>query len=208
MKKKIKLSLSSSLLSLFPISAMMISADAMTNENNKPNNENDEPKTVSPEFDEFKDEVKKIINEKLTDILDKKIEDIREKADLYLKASNEVSSDGKQDIVNSIYLRHVASYLEKNKNNILANPEKYGFKIVYPKVISENKELIRGTVTFDSETYDISFGTAEGTGYNSAEFKHENENERTTEINSFNLDKVKLDTESYLDDLNLEFDDI
>lgn len=187
--------------SLIPLAAPL--AFVSTSPANNPNNNSEDPKpTVSPDFDTFKEKIDKVINEKLAEIITSAIEEIKEKAKSYHSAD----STNKQDFVNEIYLYKVANYLENNKANILKNPSEWGFTIVYPRVISENREISAGSIKYGGETYSIVFGKTKGTSYSGKGFSEKVIDDTFENVETF--EAIKSRTDSYFNDLKNQFMDI
>ncbi|WP_435129953.1 MSC_0620 family F1-like ATPase-associated subunit [Mycoplasma sp. 6243] len=96
------------------------------------------------------------------------------------------------------YLDKLIKFFSDHKDDIAANPEKYGMNAIFPKVISRDKYYDYATVKFNGKDYtDIKVGKSDPTNYEKAiEGNDQNEinidEKRKDEKNTIN--KTELDT--------------
>ncbi|QMT98489.1 hypothetical protein H3143_03245 [Mycoplasma tullyi] len=77
-------------------------------------------------------------------LVDQKIESVKNQSDLSF-----------EDKFNrTLYYSQLKAFFQKNKDQIISNPSKFGLDIVYPYVISANKEFNKGTIVFNGKTYE------------------------------------------------------
>lgn len=187
---------------IFPTILNLSATGEAGTDGNNPSDPNapSEP-TLDPKFDTFGDEVSKITKSKLSTLIDDKILEFRRKAQDLVKTSAASSND----IIKGIYLQKVADYLETNRDKILENPTEYGLNIVYPKIISLNKDLYTTTVIYEGNEYtNIKFGLT--ASYPSDEIiPSATEDKR---LNSTDLSTLREKTYTYYDNLTSEFEDV
>ncbi|WP_426461451.1 MSC_0620 family F1-like ATPase-associated subunit [Mycoplasma hafezii] len=166
---------------------------------------NENSNTVSKEFDGFKDIVDNLIKTSLSDLLTKKIDELREKAGQLLSFSNKDNPNDRQELVDAVYLQKIADYLESNKDEILKDPKKFGLEIEFPHIISQYKSLNILNITFNGDTFNnIKVGSS--SNYDNPDFIKSQS--YSTIVNSETAETVKNKTESYFSDLGAQFEDI
>ncbi|TPR54061.1 MSC_0620 family F1-like ATPase-associated subunit [Metamycoplasma neophronis] len=202
MKKINKLLLLSSLsLPISTLPAIVVSANTNEKDNSTPK--------VAENFSTFKDIINEQIKEQIGELIDNNVNSLRDQANDLINSSDEVSSNGKEDIVRAVYLQKIADYLEKNKDAIKEDPSKYGFEIIYPRVISENQNLNKGNFTYGEEEFsNIIFGTEIGTSYDDILGLKKLSDEGKPYVNTDDLDTLKKKTEDYFSGLDTSFNDI
>ncbi|VEU70204.1 MSC_0620 family F1-like ATPase-associated subunit [Mycoplasmopsis glycophila] len=172
-----------------------------SNTNNADGDNSNSQPTINPSFNTFGEVVDKITQERLSTIIDNQILEFRRKAQDLVQ----IASASSNEIIKAIYLQKVADYLEDNREAILENPLKYGFNIVYPKVLALNKEIYTATVHYKNQEYpSIKYGVT--ASYPTEEvFPNETEGGK---VNTISLDYLTEKVYTYYDELNTEFADI
>ncbi|RIV16310.1 MSC_0620 family F1-like ATPase-associated subunit [Mycoplasmopsis gallopavonis] len=165
------------------------------------------PKTVDKDFPKFKDELAKIQNTKLGEIIDAKVKELRKLAGNLLNLDDETVNKNPQTIVQAVYLQKVADYLEKQKAEIIKTPDQYGIDITFPKVLAYNEKFYEANIGYDGTNYsNTKFGIEAGTNYGNSEFsKGEVESES---INNLTLIEFQDKVNGYFDQLSASFSDI
>ncbi|QGZ97915.1 hypothetical protein GE118_03845 [Mycoplasma sp. NEAQ87857] len=133
------------------------------NSNNTNGNEaNNEKKEVAADFDTFAGEQADIIKANISSLIDEKIESLNKDANSVLTDDQATS----QDVAQALYYTKIADYLSKNKDQILENPSKFGFTIIYPKILSDDRQYNKGTIVYDGENFDnVDIGDSLSTDY-------------------------------------------
>lgn len=187
---------------IFPtILSLSATGEAAANGNNPSDPNAPSEPTLDPKFDTFGDEVNKITKSKLSTLIDDKILEFRRKSQDLVKTSAASSND----IIKGIYLQKVADYLENNRDKILENPTEYGLNIVYPKIISLNKDLYTTTVIYEGNEYtNIKFGLT--ASYPSDEIIPSATEDKS--LNTTDLSTLREKTYTYYDNLTSEFEDV
>ncbi|WP_406614349.1 MSC_0620 family F1-like ATPase-associated subunit [Mycoplasma corogypsi] len=88
---------------------------------------------------EFRNEMKKFITAKLGEIIDSTIKNLEEEANSLSRADDDKLDV--QDIAKALYYRQVVDFLRKNKEYIIRNPQRYGFSLIYPNILLNNKDF-------------------------------------------------------------------
>ncbi|TPI02276.1 MSC_0620 family F1-like ATPase-associated subunit [Mycoplasma struthionis] len=174
------------------------------------NAEPEKPKVVDPQFGTFKKVTEDKIKEKLKELVNNKIAQLKAKSSKLIDpAETKITTES---LYESLYLAQVAKYLETNKDKIINDKYKdYGFEIVYPKILSNDRSLESTTITYNGKDYENAVvGKTDKTDYrdfiqgegNKKEVKEENV------VNAVNADDLQSKTEKYFSDLDSKFDEI
>ncbi|SJZ43533.1 MSC_0620 family F1-like ATPase-associated subunit [Mycoplasmopsis verecunda] len=129
--------------------ALMSASTTSDSTNNNNNGDSGENNNISPEFDQFKGIKDNIQSEQLGKIIDQGILDLHNEANSYLSDSAKEAAD----ILKGMYIKKVATYLEKNKAAIIANPRDNGFFMFYPEILATSKSFKSMVLNFDSQSF-------------------------------------------------------
>ncbi|MBU4690937.1 MSC_0620 family F1-like ATPase-associated subunit [Mycoplasma zalophi] len=177
MNKKLKFLLSLSTLSVvaLPFSAISAAGDSSTSSDSTSNSdspntpaETEKPKKISDNFSTFK----KMWEDVQTQMLDQAIKIVQGfLKDELLKLESDTETEYKQKLSKQIYFAKLNDFFEKHKDDIMTNPDKYGFYITFPHVLSREKNHAVGSVTLNDKKFNnivFGFGGDEQTKYDRA----------------------------------------
>ncbi|MFV8459455.1 MSC_0620 family F1-like ATPase-associated subunit [Mycoplasma sp. CR] len=181
--------------------------------NGKASNSNEEGKNLSPEFEKFSGLEKEAQGKQLKTILERGIKDLHNEANTLL--TNTTTKDA-QDILKGMYLKKVATYLEKHKDAIIQNPRNNGFFTFYPEIIANSKAFKSMVLTFDSKTYQQVLINAEKDSTNpykelpfvSSQIEDLKEYSNETLTNTLTKEQFNAKVDEYFKKLAGEFDEI
>ncbi|QDI64073.1 hypothetical protein FJM04_00255 [Ureaplasma parvum] len=153
---------------IFSVAANEDGKQENNNGNNHDPNQQKKPKIPKndPNFNTFKTDADKTVK----DSLEKGIN----AAVVYVKSRQEEILENKEiefkkKIQQLIYLKNLQSYLEKNKENILKNPNDYGFYLNTPQILGTLKNYDIKDIEFNGETYkQIKVGKTDPLNYQKA----------------------------------------
>ena len=103
---------------------------------------------VSPQFSEFKKRAKEAVKKALTDGLTNIAKQLEE-----IKSSLDKETNFKKKLSAQIYLEKLIDYVTKNKTDIIAHPENYGFPITFLNIISQDKKYHVGNIEYNNRQY-------------------------------------------------------
>ncbi|UUD37035.1 Uncharacterised protein [Mycoplasmopsis californica] len=121
---------------------------------------------ISPQFDTFeakaKTEIEKAIKNSVDKILIFLDAELAKLKDLNAQADEEYI----KKLERKIHLTTLKSFFTDNKSDIISNYQKYGFKVIFPYIISKEKKYSNGKIKYDGETYtDIKIGNSTSLDY-------------------------------------------
>ncbi|QKT05376.1 MSC_0620 family F1-like ATPase-associated subunit [Mycoplasma sp. OR1901] len=80
--------------------------------------------------------------------------------------TQEQKLDYKQRLSRLTYLHILKNFIKTNEKDIIDNPTKYEFTIIFPFVLAQNKAFDKGTATYNGKEYtDVTFGKKDPTDY-------------------------------------------
>ncbi|WP_303923601.1 MSC_0620 family F1-like ATPase-associated subunit [Ureaplasma parvum] len=175
-KLKIKLKFWASLAAIPIIASPLIFSVAANEggkqENNDGNNQDpNQPKKPKipkndPNFNTFKTDADEIVKNSLEKGINAAIVYVKSRQEEILE-NKEI--EFKKKIQQLIYLKNLQSYLEKNKENILKNPNDYGFYLNTPQILGTLKNYDIKDIEFNGETYkQIKVGKTDPLNYQKA----------------------------------------
>lgn len=160
-RKKTFLSLGLITSSFLPLTFLM-SNDPNTPTQPGPNEKPEPPKEVSKNFNTFAGIVDAEIKSGLRNALNfavKALEEEKNKAET-------VEKDFKVKMQKSYYIQTIINFIKTNQEQIINNPRNFGFNIVYPYALGNNRENNRGKINYLGKEYvDILFGNDSKTSY-------------------------------------------
>ncbi|UUD35104.1 hypothetical protein NPA07_04850 [Mycoplasmopsis caviae] len=124
------------------------------------------PKTISPQFTTFKNKAEEAVKKAFADGIEASIKSLK---DILKNADEQKNKDYKKWEETNYHLKQLIVWLEKNKSQIIAKPEDYGFNVIFPKVISNLKKYKIGKVELNNTEYKgIKLGEDSKTDYTDA----------------------------------------
>ena len=153
---------------IFSVAANEDGKQENNNGNNHDPNQQKKPKIPKndPNFNTFKTDADKTVKDSLEKGINAAI--------VYVKSRQEEILENKEikfkkKIQQLIYLKNLQSYLEKNKENILKNPNDYGFYLNTPQILGTLKNYDIKDIEFNGETYkQIKVGKTDPLNYQKA----------------------------------------
>ncbi|MCT4469643.1 MSC_0620 family F1-like ATPase-associated subunit [Mycoplasma sp. HS2188] len=162
-KKRFIYSLGSITSLSLPLAFISAGEDGSSNQPSSTENSNEfdnstveQPKDYDPSFSTFKNFTTQRLNEALTKMPDVVIGAIKNEI---LKLKNDDKIEYRKSLSKQIYLYALLDFFEANKDDIKQNPDKYGFYITFPNVVSKLRLYDRGSVEYNGKIYDnVIFG--------------------------------------------------
>lgn len=137
---------------IFSVAANEDGKQENNNGNNHDPNQQKKPKIPKndPNFNTFKTDADKTVKDSLEKGINAAIVYVKSRQEEILE-NKEI--EFKKKIQQLIYLKNLQSYLEKNKENILKNPNDYGFYLNTPQILGTLKNYDIKDIEFNGETY-------------------------------------------------------
>ncbi|MFV8474891.1 MSC_0620 family F1-like ATPase-associated subunit [Mycoplasma sp. Z631] len=214
MRRKLKWLILGPVTSALPLTVLSAaSTNDPTSDNNGTDNNSNQGKNLSPDFDQFAKLEKDFQAEKLGKILEQGIKDLHNEANTLL--SNTTTTDA-QDILKGMYLKKVAIYLDTHKVAIIKNPRDNGFFIFYPEILANSKAFKSMSLSFDDKTYQQVLINAKEGSINpyqnlplvSSQISDLKEFSSETLTNTLTKEQFNSKVDDYFKKLASEFDDI
>ncbi|MFV8479299.1 MSC_0620 family F1-like ATPase-associated subunit [Mycoplasma sp. VS428] len=214
MRRKLKWLILGPVTSALPLTVLSAaSTNDPTSYNNGTDNNSNQGKNLSPDFDQFAKLEKDFQAEKLGKILEQGIKDLHNEANTLL--SNTTTTDA-QDILKGMYLKKVAIYLDTHKVAIIKNPRDNGFFIFYPEILANSKAFKSMSLSFDDKTYQQVLIDAKEGSINpyqnlplvSSQISDLKEFSSETLTNTLTKEQFNSKVDDYFKKLASEFDDI
>ncbi|MFV8467955.1 MSC_0620 family F1-like ATPase-associated subunit [Mycoplasma sp. 46852] len=214
MRRKLKWLILGPVTSALPLTVLSAaSTNDPTSDNNGTDNNSNQGKNLSPDFDQFAKLEKDFQAEKLGKILEQGIKDLHNEANTLL--SNTTTTDA-QDILKGMYLKKVAIYLDTHKVAIIKNPRDNGFFIFYPEILANSKAFKSMSLSFDNKTYQQVLIDAKEGSINpyqnlplvSSQISDLKEFSSETLTNTLTKEQFNSKVDDYFKKLASEFDDI
>ncbi|MFV8469727.1 MSC_0620 family F1-like ATPase-associated subunit [Mycoplasma sp. Sp48II] len=214
MRRKLKWLILGPVTSALPLTVLSAaSTNDPTSDNNGTDNNSNQGKNLSPDFDQFAKLEKDFQAEKLGKILEQGIKDLHNEANTLL--SNTTTTDA-QDILKGMYLKKVAIYLDTHKVAIIKNPRDNGFFIFYPEILANSKAFKSMSLSFDDKTYQQVLIDAKEGSINpyqnlplvSSQISDLKEFSSETLTNTLTKEQFNSKVDDYFKKLASEFDDI
>ncbi|MFV8435193.1 MSC_0620 family F1-like ATPase-associated subunit [Mycoplasma sp. 3137] len=214
MRRKLKWLILGPVTSALPLTVLSAaSTNVPTSDNNGTDNNSNQGKNLSPDFDQFAKLEKDFQAEKLGKILEQGIKDLHNEANTLL--SNTTTTDA-QDILKGMYLKKVAIYLDTHKVAIIKNPRDNGFFIFYPEILANSKAFKSMSLSFDDKTYQQVLIDAKEGSINpyqnlplvSSQISDLKEFSSETLTNTLTKEQFNSKVDDYFKKLASEFDDI
>ncbi|WP_406617969.1 MSC_0620 family F1-like ATPase-associated subunit [Mycoplasmopsis lipophila] len=195
MKKKFKFILTLSSTALISTLPIVSSVSAETN-----NKEKDKKPTLDPEFGQFEPAAKKEMEEMMDKVIAEAINFIKSK---YQELLENQSGNFKDRIQNLFYFNELLKYFEDHKQYIKKEPERYGFHIVFPYVISKNKKYNYGDIDYNGKVYkEVKIGNQAPLDYSFAiEPKGKKKITQKDQVNGFTKAKFLASIKKYSNEL-------
>ncbi|TPE57268.1 hypothetical protein FJO69_02040 [[Mycoplasma] falconis] len=205
MKLKIKKVISTMLLA----PSLLIPTALIAAESNNENNKEEKEKTVDKDFENFNDKENQLIEKSIEKYVDFAINELKNKVEKLLdNASLDVL---KENLVKIVYYKKLIKYLSSNKAEIIKKPNEYGLEIVFPYVLSQNKNYKNGEIIFEDETYtNIIIGDTEKSNYQSQITGENNQikTDKESTINTIDWKSLEETTQTYFDELEKKFESV
>lgn len=153
---------------IFSVAANEDGKQENNNGNNQDPNQQKKPKIPKndPNFNTFKTDADKAVKDSLEKGINAAIVYVKSRQEEILE-NKEI--EFKKKIQQLIYLKNLQSYLEKNKENILKNPNDYGFYLNTPQILGTLKNYDIKDIEFNGETYkQIKVGKTDPLNYQKA----------------------------------------
>ncbi|EDU19305.1 conserved hypothetical protein [Ureaplasma parvum serovar 6 str. ATCC 27818] len=153
---------------IFSVAANEDGKQENNNGNNQDPNQQKKPKIPKndPNFNTFKTDANKTVKDSLEKGINAAIVYVKSRQEEILE-NKEI--EFKKKIQQLIYLKNLQSYLEKNKENILKNPNDYGFYLNTPQILGTLKNYDIKDIEFNGETYkQIKVGKTDPLNYQKA----------------------------------------
>lgn len=153
---------------IFSVAANEDGKQENNNGNNHDPNQQKKPKIPKndPNFNTFKTDADKTVKDSLEKGINAAIVYVKSRQEEILE-NKEI--EFKKKIQQLIYLKNLQSYLEKNKENILKNPNDYGFYLNTPQILGTLKNYDIKDIEFNGETYkQIKVGKTDPLNYQKA----------------------------------------
>lgn len=153
---------------IFSVAANEDGKQENNNGNNQDPNQQKKPKIPKndPNFNTFKTDADKTVKDSLEKGINAAIVYVKSRQEEILE-NKEI--EFKKKIQQLIYLKNLQSYLEKNKENILKNPNDYGFYLNTPQILGTLKNYDIKDIEFNGETYkQIKVGKTDPLNYQKA----------------------------------------
>lgn len=153
---------------IFSVAANEDGKQENNNGNNHDPNQQKKPKIPKndPNFNTFKTDANKTVKDSLEKGINAAIVYVKSRQEEILE-NKEI--EFKKKIQQLIYLKNLQSYLEKNKENILKNPNDYGFYLNTPQILGTLKNYDIKDIEFNGETYkQIKVGKTDPLNYQKA----------------------------------------
>ncbi|EDT87953.1 conserved hypothetical protein [Ureaplasma parvum serovar 14 str. ATCC 33697] len=153
---------------IFSVAANEDGKQENNNGNNQDPNQQKKPKIPKndPNFNTFKTDANKTVKDSLEKGINTAIVYVKSRQEEILE-NKEI--EFKKKIQQLIYLKNLQSYLEKNKENILKNPNDYGFYLNTPQILGTLKNYDIKDIEFNGETYkQIKVGKTDPLNYQKA----------------------------------------
>lgn len=104
------------------------------------------------------------------------------------------------------YLNKLVSFFDKNKAEIIKNPEKYGFNTVFLNALSTQKNINVGKVVFNKKTYsNVNFGKDKAFNYEDLIKPDGTQTSEKQEVNAIEKKFFEKTVQAYFENLKKEF---
>lgn len=177
--------------------------------NTETTNTNNNAGTISPDFDQFKDITDKKIKEFLTKVIEKKIEEYKVRSRNLLSEIDNNGDNFAEKIIESLYMQYLSNFLSKNREDILSNYLNKGIVIVYPRIISNNKNLSEANIDYNGESYtEVKIADSDQYNYEYLIDDPDINREVTIQkiVNSNKLEDINTKNDKYFSELEADFD--
>ncbi|PZW01474.1 MSC_0620 family F1-like ATPase-associated subunit [Metamycoplasma auris] len=165
-----------------------------------------ETPTNASDFDTFAELSKKKIEEGIEKVIDQTISHFDNEKKKLEKLINDDFVKNVSEINKLIYIQSILQYLGNNKDDIKNNhSNNKGFNIVFPYVLSKNKNYEVSKVKFDNEEFNaIKIGKEDDTDYKKQFNDKAEVSKNKDEVNGIKKDRLEKAIDNYLGALNNE----